>query len=101
MKTDATTSDRVHLNIGAAGMGSVLFNGIDFSNEVNAIDVHSKVGELTQVTLHLSKPSVLAEAKARVVIDDKTAAVLLALGWTPPSPEQEPTHDKDSADAAR
>lgn len=91
----------IHMNVTASGMGSLFYNDLDIRNEVCGIDMKARVGKLTEVMLYLAKPSVLAEAKARVIIDDKTAAVLLALGWTPPSPEPVPARDKDSADAAR
>ncbi|MDX3637688.1 hypothetical protein PV728_47460 [Streptomyces europaeiscabiei] len=55
---------------------------------VRSLKLESEAGDRPVLTLELVVHDVSTMAEALVLIDDQTAATLVALGWTPP-PEQE------------
>ena len=74
----------VQLRIGADSRGSIVVDGNDLSKAVNGVEVWSRVGHTTTLTLHMVAPVVEIDGQCAIEIVDKTRDALIALGWTPP-----------------
>ena len=77
-----------HSAVGTVSVGNVVaVDGVDITHAVTAVDVAIAPNTLPVVTLRLSALAADLElTPANVRLPDKTCAVLVALGWTPPPP---------------
>lgn len=75
------------ITLGGVGHESIHLDGVDISKSVCGLTLDAKAGHLPQVTLRLpvtDRTTLGVPARAGVVIDDDTHALLVRLGWTPP-----------------
>lgn len=79
------TFHTVQLVIDPGGRGSIMVDGVDFSPAVNGMEIETKVGHTTQITLFLVESRVEFDGQVTVGIPDRTRDALIALGWTPPA----------------
>lgn len=75
----------VELRIDPSGRGSIVVDGVDLSLLVNSVDVRSRVGDTTSMTVSLVAPRVDFQGAATVEVVGETRDTLIALGWIPPS----------------
>jgi hypothetical protein len=76
----------VQIKLGSTGLGSVVIDGHDVSNNVSGFRLQSRVGQPTW--LELSFPAVHPEdvdVSALVRLSPETRQMLCELGWTPPA----------------
>lgn len=83
------TVHKVTLDLDAFGRhGVVEVGGTDVANLVRGFTLTSKVNHLTQLTLDLVvTKGAKVDAGALVSVGAETAALLVELGWTPPTNE--------------
>ncbi|MDX3019870.1 hypothetical protein [Streptomyces acidiscabies] len=79
------------LSLTGHGSGTIEVDGQPIRG-VHSLTLTSDAGESPTLTLELLLHDVSTMAETIVLIDDDTAATLVALGWTPP-PEQEVSTD--------
>ncbi|GAQ52072.1 hypothetical protein [Streptomyces acidiscabies] len=79
------------LSLTGHGSGTIKVDGQPIRG-VRSLALTSDAGALPTLTLELLLHDVSTMAETIVLIDDDTAATLVALGWTPP-PEQEVSTD--------
>ena len=77
---------RMKFELTAEGIigGSVVIDGLDVSSSVRAYDLHAEVGKIPVLVLDLLPFDRSVSGQAHVRVPDKTRAVLVQLGWTPP-----------------
>lgn len=71
----------------------VWINGLDISRLVDAAQISIHAGMTPYVELSMPRTTGNIEldlADPRIVVDEQTSALLIALGWTPPPDDVEP-----------
>lgn len=73
------------------GRGSLLVDGVDIAKLTRRFALEFDAGGIPRLSVELSpqKLRALMTGKVRVEVDPDTRAVLLALGWTPPTETEE------------
>ncbi|MGW4810543.1 hypothetical protein ACWEPB_02710 [Kitasatospora cineracea] len=80
-------SAQIHLT--GPGKGTVTVSGAELHG-VRAVTVEAGAGEVTRLTVELAIYEVEIDGEMVVTIPPKTAANLVALGWTPPPGQEVP-----------
>lgn len=77
----------IHLPTAAASSGRerIVLDGQDITNTIVGIGLTARVGEINRIALDLHLPEIVINGEARVEITPQQQALLLALGWTPPT----------------
>ncbi|HEY8985661.1 MAG TPA: hypothetical protein VIU15_39585 [Streptomyces sp.] len=78
------------LSLTGHGAGTIEIDGQPLRG-VRSLTLTSEAGARPTLTLDLLVHDVSTFAEAVVLIDDDTAATLVALGWTPPPEQEVPT----------
>lgn len=73
----------MNVKVNTNGYGTVLVDDQDISNAVTGLDIRSRPGEVTEITVTL-RANLSLESDARARVDIRTYDALVALGWTPP-----------------
>lgn len=81
------TARTASIHLDSAGSGTITVDGHQLRG-IRSLTLDAAAGEVPQLTLELRLLDVSTMAETSVLIDDDTAATLVALGWTPP-PDQE------------
>jgi len=71
--------------------GRVLVDGIDISSAVRSVTLDGHAWEIPRVTLELEIHDIttISSSEAELLIPEATASALEALGWMPPTDENE------------
>lgn len=79
------------LRITSDGLGGrVHLDGRDISNALVAVNLKVGTGELPLAVLDLMIHDLTSEVEATFEVPDATRALLVRLGWTPPTEEATP-----------
>lgn len=84
------TGHNAKINLAGSGSGTIEVDGQPLRG-VRSLTLTSEAGCRPTLTLELLLHDVSTMAEALVLIDDDTAATLVALGWTPPPEQEVPT----------
>jgi len=74
---------KVKLDIEAPGRGTIEVDGQRLTG-VRGIHIDGRYGHIPRVTLDLLVHEIDGTVEAEVIVPDRTAQTLIALGWTPP-----------------
>lgn len=74
---------KVKLDIEAPGRGTIEVDGQRLTG-IRGLHLHSQAGHIARITLDLLVYDIDAGIEAELLVPDKTAQTLIALGWTPP-----------------
>ena len=79
-------TNKITINSGPLGTGTIHLDDTDISNAVRGIDVRLRPGDFPEVTLELGVTEIyrLSAEEPDVLIDGHVRDVLIKLGWTPP-----------------
>lgn len=81
--SDADRTARIQLD--AFGQGTITVDDHDLSMAVRGVELTSRVGERTRLTLDLAVTRVETEAGVELFLREETRQMLVTFGWTPPS----------------
>lgn len=89
MNPDADTVHQVSLHMDTPGEpSSLVVDGIDLSDVVTGVRIEGHGGQWATMHLRLMCTSQYrVDGRMRIEMDDATTEALVALGWTPPSPD--------------
>jgi hypothetical protein len=76
------------ISVDAIGRGCLKLGGHDLSKYVAGFALVAKAGERTQLQLDINASPVLSTCDVAVVLPEALRAVLVDLGWTPPTNER-------------
>lgn len=81
--------------IAERGRTALFVDDLDFSSAATRVDLSvDSSGQPPEVVVHLMPGTLHHDGEAAVKVDDRTRAVLLALGWAPP--EEMTTEERDA-----
>jgi hypothetical protein len=75
---------RAEINVGSAGQGSLVVDGVDLSPIASGLTLRAEVGVGTRLVVDLRPVQLSASVDADVQIPESLFALLIKLGWTPP-----------------
>lgn len=76
------------ITVDAVGRGELKLGGHDLARQVRGFALVSEAGKRTELHLNIQAAPVTARGDVAVVLPEELQAVLVELGWTPPTDER-------------
>lgn len=87
---------KAEINLNTSGHGSLVIDGQDLSSVVIGFTLTGNPRHGSQLVLDLAAIDVTVDADVAVDLPEDVTAALTALGWTPPTVQDEIKEDQDN-----